>query len=243
MPLNKKQYRKPLIRKYKKSTKKVLKPVKAAPTTMSSVKNLVSKMIIGKKEMKHNDYNVGKVELYHNVATSYMLQLTPNASVVFPQQGDTDNSRNGNQIYLSYQTIRILFGCKLDRLNTKYRVSVIRVRKGGTVASYEDVFDNITGNVLIDPFDTDKVKVLYSKIVQPSGISPIQFDANKEKTAYLKLNIQYKKNVSFLDDTSVHHNLPYDNWLVIQAYDTYGSLITDNIAWCQTFVRTNFKEV
>lgn len=240
MPFKKINYKKkPVVRKTKTTTKKAT----AAPATMSAVKSLMSKMIIAKKEMKHSDYNVGKVELYHNLGTSYMLQLTPSASVVFPSQGDTDNSRDGNEIYLSYQTIRVLFGCKLDRLNTKYRVSVIRVRKGGSVASYEDVFDNITGNVLIDPFDTDKVKVLYSKILQPTGISPTQFDANKEKTTYIKFNIQYKTNVSFIDDTSLAHNLPYDNWLVIQAYDTYGSLVTDNVAWCQTYVRTNFKDV
>ena len=72
-----------------------------------------------------------------------------------PAQGSGDSARTGNDIYGIGWTVRMQLRLPTDRLNGKVRMVILQVPKGyDPGATYTNVFDNVTGHVLLDPINS-----------------------------------------------------------------------------------------
>lgn len=206
-----------------------------------TVRKFIKRVIKGDKETHFVDYNWGKTELYHNSYNTGSFIGKLNGTPNLPSQGDGDSNRTGNDIYARGISCKIMFGAKADRKNTTFRVMVLRTTKGYALTPYGQVFDNQTGNIMLDGADKDRVKVLYDKkhfqkVYVDQGI------AAKEVTFFRKIYIPHKTLYKFYDDGVNDNSYPYDLHLVVMAYDAYGSLTTDNVGYCQVWSRFLFKD-
>lgn len=240
MPLNAK-YRK------KSSTRKRVyrKPIAKSAKTKSLI-NLIKKVSLKQNELKYVDYDHGKTELYHNTHDSFGVVATNFG----PTQGDGDAQRIGNSVQLSGIKFTFMFYSKLDRPNTKFRVIVYSapLNTYPPTTPYSALFDNVTGNVMIDGLDKDVVKVHKNMLVYPKNISANlvgfpEAELAKEVTSFRKLWIPYRTKVRFADDTSSSELTNRSFYVMVMAYDTYGSLAgTDNIGAVQCWQRYYYRD-
>lgn len=240
MPL---RYKKPRYSKksYTKKTNKVAVYKKRAPITSTGIKRLIKSQLLKTTETKYSDYSMPKNELYHNVPM--YLNISNTGLGLFPTQGDTENQRDGNVIYSKGYLFRWICGLKFDRLNTQLRVLIVSAPKGQSLAGYSDYMKNITGNALLDPVDYTKVKVHYQRFIKPKWVNPEgTANSGKELTLYGKIWLPIKERLTFQGTGNTNTQLR-QYALIVMPYDTYGSLVTDNICWFQAFVRHSWKDV
>jgi len=198
---------------------------------------LIRRTVLRVAEPKHTMNAVAKVELYHNTF-SFCLHL--NDSTAMPTQGTGDNMRVGDQINVSGFKIRSLFGQKSDRPNVNFKWYVIEAPKGLS-PSYANFFSNITSNVLLDEVNKDAVKVIRSGSMRPNQAG-LTATGDDEFTFAKKWFIPYKRLYKFGPAAATTaHNQP-EVYLVVFAYDAYGSLITDNIAYIQAIKEVFYKD-
>lgn len=222
---------------YRKSSKKVYK---SKPITKSNVLSIVKKAQLKSAESKFKLRNHGLNTLLHNVVSYYALNIGANC---LPTQGTADGERIGDKINVGGLFVRMMFFQKLDRHNVSFTVRVLKLSPLGST-TYGAIFDNTTGNSLIDQINKDACKVLYSKtikkIINPdlSGVG----GADKEFSFTHKFFIPYRKEYVFQTNNSYSHN-DTDLYLQICAYDTYGTLITDNIANVQILSNLYYKDI
>lgn len=239
MPLNAKYRKKSSTRKrvYRKSSAKSQKT--------KSLINLIKKVSLKQNELKYVDTDHGKTELYHNIHNGIQINATSHG----PAQGDGDAQRIGNSINLSGIKLTFMFYSKMDRPNTKFRVIVYSApyNQYPPAISYASLFDDVTGNVMIDSMDKDVVKVHKNMLVYPKNISAnlVGFpeeEMAKEVTSFRKIWIPYRTKVRFQDDTSTSELTNRSFYVLVMAYDTYGTLTTDNIGAVQCWQRYYYRD-
>lgn len=180
--------------------------------------------------------SVPKFEMYHNQTAI----LTLNANSFMPTQGVGDNQRVGDQINMSGFRLRMLLGQKADRPNVSFRWWIVVAPKGSSY-SYNNWFIPTTSNVLLDDLNKDFVKQLKSGLWRPNeaGLANAGGD---EYTFAKKIWLPYKKLLKFgPGDGLLSHN-DDDIHFIIAPYDAYGTLDTDNIAYCQMAVDIFYRD-
>lgn len=208
---------------------------------------MMKKVILSNTESKRVDYAHTYTAMKHNGGTSglpatFHLNAENNASL-WPLIGDGESNRNGSDIYGVGWTIRMQVNIPQDRLNAKFRCAVIRAVKGSNpVGTYTDMMDNVTGNVMIDPFDKDRVSVVKQFWLSPGKSLNPAVSTGKEITRYKKIFVPLKQTVKFFDDTSLKNSLLYDYYLIMWGYDTYTSLLTDTVGSVQLWQRLTYKD-
>lgn len=207
--------------------------------------NAIKRVNFSMKELKWKDWQQSETTVYHNNTTTgyYSLNLNSGNSTVMPAQGDTTHTRDGNEIYMSGITMRLMVKFFSDRLNGKAIIHVISVPKGQSITPYENVFDNIANNVMLDPYDKDRVKVLARKVIYPGIMNPGVPTTGKEVTRLCKMFIPIKQRVRFTGDTDYTHTMTRDIHLIINAFDSQGSLTTDSVCTVQGFFRTMWRDI
>jgi len=128
-----------------------------------------------------------------------------NGQPTMPIVGGTQQSgRIGDQINVSGFKIRCLFGQKGDHPNVSWRVFCFSVPKDESV-SYNDVFKNITNNVLLDESNGDSTKVVYDKVFRPNQAG-LAATGNDEYTFCKKFWI-HKRTYKFGpgENVNTHH--------------------------------------
>lgn len=210
--------------------------------TVKDVKKIVSKAIIKKAEPKQFNQANATVQLYHNTLLAYTL----NSIVCMPSQGTGDNSRIGDQIHVGGFYIRMLCANKQDRPNVTWKFYILRTPKASAV-TYARLFDNVMSNVLIDNPNKDNCQVLYSKTIKTAErLSYFQGNTTneikRENSFPVKIWLPYKKLYKFQTDNSTTHN-DHDIHLIVFAYDTIGTLETDNIASMQITHTMYYKDL
>ena len=179
--------------------------------------------------------------MLHNNYLSGSFNPVLNGITQLPPQGDGDSNRTGNDILAQGIQLKGMFGCKQDRHNCTFRVLAYKCTKGMSIGSYSSVFDNQTGNVMLDGVDKDRVKVIFDKKVHYKPINPSP--DGKEITIFRKFLIPQKTAYKFYDDGVQDNSYQYDiHTVCFLAYDAYGTLITDNIGYVQCWSRFYFKE-
>lgn len=227
-------------RKFRFSKKTVKRgPVKKRRVLkrVASFAKRVRRVVLKAAEPKHRNYNFGKTEYFHNAYVPHHI----NNSACMPIQGTGDSQRVGDQINLGGFMLRIMLGQKSDRPNVNWQWYVVKVPKGSSYA-YNSWFENITNNVLLDPPNKDFVKVLKSGRYTHNISSLEVGETPKEKTYSKKIWIPYKKLLKFGPaDAQTNHN-DDDLYFILAAYDAYGTLLTDNIAYVQTTLSIYYKD-
>lgn len=207
------------------------------------MRKFVKRVVNRSKETHFVDFFWGKTELYHNSYASPFPCFRAQVNIpsgCLPPQGDGDSNRTGNDIQAKGIQVKCMFGCKQDRHNCTFRVMALRVTKGYDTGPYGNVFDNQTGNIMLDGVDKDRVSVLFDKKVHYKPINPSP--DGKEITVFKKFWIPHNTSYKFYDDGTQSNSYPYDIYFIVMAYDAYGTLTTDNIGYVQTWSRFYFKD-
>jgi hypothetical protein len=237
--------------KYRKKSSKGKRGYRKSSAKSAKTKSLISlikKVSLKQNELKYVDTDHGKTELYHNVHNDFGIIATSFG----PEQGDGDQQRIGNEINLSGIKLTLMFYSKMDRPNTKFRLIVYSAPYNSSKPNlaYNNLFDNVTGNVMIDSMDKDAVKVHKNMLIYPKNVSANltafpEFEANKEVTSFRKVWIPYRTKVRYADNTGSGASTELTNrsfYVLVMAYDTYGTLSSDNIGAVQCWQRFYYRD-
>jgi len=197
----------------------------------------VKRVLLKTCEPKKRSQSIPQRVVRHN-EPSLIHQLNHPGSM--PSQGTGDNERISDQINTSGFRLRLIFGQYADRENVTWQLKVISVPKGSAY-NYSQWYDNVTGNVMLDELNEDFVKI-HKTYTFKTVLSP---DSNntEEFTFVKKIWIPYKKLLKFGPaNAATTHNDGYDWWLLLTAYDAYGTLITDNLGYVLGNVALHYKD-
>lgn len=209
---------------------------------------LIKRTILKMAEPKHKDTTHDIIQLYHNSGSPASGQILHTARPIkdyftMPLQGDNDRERNGDHIWMKGISVKLLLGQKADRMNVTFRVCVLECTSEQEPATYGDLVDAQTGNSMLDSLNTDRGKIVYQKYVKKT-ISP-QLDTYggvRELTHFHKFWIPHKKLIKFSDNSSNNQYSGTRMYLYVFAYDAYGTLLTDNIAYFQAWSRLYYRD-
>lgn len=205
-------------------------------------------------------YSLGyeNVQLYHNTGVAGLtfvgpLHFNPWNLIA---QGTGKQQRVGDTISPRGMSIRLWMANKLDRPNVMYRVMVLVLPKtynnARVTAGSIDIAAPIwtgggNGNYMCLPIDTEKgIKVLYDRVFSnEKGSSNILPGTNKECHIFKKLWIKRRKGSSAIRFESNGAQDILNKPLAVYCipYDSYGTLVTDNIASCAYVTRMYYKDI
>lgn len=174
-------------------------------------------------EPKHKNYNHGLSTFQHDVVKHWVL----NNDAQMPTEGTGDDQRNGDQIYSGGYCLRAMINQFNDRPNVTYKYWVMRTPRDVTY-SYSEFFDNVTGNVLLDPPNKDYVKVLTSGTIKPGA--SVQYLYDRRFTFPFKLWIPHKKLVKFGPADGAIKAVEDKLWFLMVAYDAQDTAALSNVA-------------
>lgn len=237
----------------------------ARRTGQGNFQSRVKKAVLRTAETKYYDVAEENVNLYHNIGYSSTLPVAganPGSMSQFFNpwsdipQGTGRNNRIGDKIYPRGMSIKLWLANKLDRPNVMYRVIVLRCPKSveNTIVTYNNRYPfelatlGSTGNAMLLPLDKDRgFKAYYDKVINnntgySARISGSFLGAESHKM--VRLWIKSKKGANtivFGQSNSGIVNNPL--LLYVIPYDSYGTLISDNIASCSYYMRMYYKDV
>ena len=237
-------FKRKFVNKKKRGTKR--RSNKTATSSRRRLVKLIKTTVKRTVEPKAKNVNFGKGDVYHNSFYS-PLGVPPsgfvahlNDAALMPPQGSRDNERVGDQIYSSGYKLKMLIGQKADRPNVNFRYFVLTVPKGSAI-NYGNWFINTTGNVLLDDPNPDFVKVIRTGYWRPNEAG-LSATGNDEYTFAKRVSFPYKKLIKFGPaDSALTHN-DNDIYFVLLAYDAFGSLGTDNVAYCQMSMELSYRD-
>jgi hypothetical protein len=200
-------------------------------------------------ETKKKEYSYGKIEAYHNADPIYMHL---NNEPMQPDDGVGSTQRIGDVIYQRGFKVKMMLYNKSDRPNLTWQVRVCSVRRGdvsqtaasGTI-SKSQFYRQIAGNALLDDVENARYKVVKSyRFKNPqiqANVTAGAANANEcvtTKSFYVAApqKIEYSLNGNEYPTTG------RDYLLVVDCFDAYGSLVTDNIGAVQCLSTMFYKD-
>lgn len=220
----------------------------------TSLKKTINSVLMKKIETKSLVASGENIQLYHNggaTAGGFSgIVFNPWQAIA---QGAGNNSRIGTEIYPRGMAVRMELFNKLDRPNITYRILVLVIPKiyNGVATSVSfDWRDTVgSGNTLLSWIKPDTgIKVLYDKTIRNEvGFSAIASAVagdqdNKEAHKMLKFYIRSKPGSKLMWDPMGNLiNKPIALYVI--PYDSYGTLITDNIASCALNTKYYWKDI
>lgn len=231
-------------RRYTSRRKRMYRSMKGKGSLVPLIKKTILKMA----EPKHKDTSHSEIQLYHNSgspASGQILHATRAIKDYFtlPQQGDNDRERNGDHIWMQGIAVKLLLGQKQDRMNVTFRIVVLECTSDQEPANYSELVDTLSGNCMLDSLNTDRGKIIYQKYIK-KNVSP-QLDAaggTRELTHFHKFWIPHKRLIKFSDNTTNNQYSGTRMYVYVFAYDAYGTLLADNIAYFQMWSRLYFRD-
>lgn len=204
-------------------------------------RSLVKKIVLATSESKFKDVSFGKTELYHNGGTTFSpANFAITTGSAWPTPGDQRTQRTGDFAYMSGIQLKFMLGHKADRPNVTFRMIVYSSKSGLLATSL--LLDLVTNNVMLDSHrdDIDGRIILDRKFTQPKTNTAL-YDANKECTYFKKIWIPMKRKVRWQDGSNAPVGFD-DMYVAVYAYDAYGTLVSDNIAYMQLWSRICFRD-
>lgn len=206
-----------------------------------------------KNEQKMTNFSNQNVQLYHDASISALggVRLVLN-NMLATTQGVTQYNRVGDAIYSQKINVKLWLSNKLDRPNVMYRIIVL----AGELADMPDG-NGVTGVPLSDPFynsgaintmtgylNRDKFKVIRDQYVQPFGgdYSLEASSTQREHSRLVEFSIPINKMIRYKTDNGTVPEGANCYGLCVIAYDSYGSLLTDNIASFAYSVQHVYKD-
>lgn len=234
----------PFIPRKSRTTKYVRKgykgrrvSTKPSASFATKVKNVIKKQAETKHRIDRLTTPVLGTQVFHNSTTKLADNLLLTA------QGNDDFSREGDMIQPVGVSLKFLVKQEKDRPNVNFKYWVLKF-KGSATAPTGVPFKNVTGNILLDSVDSEKAQVLRTgtwKWPDNYYINPgAQYD--KELTYVRKVWLPLKGRYIYSGDNSLQGR-DYNIALYVSAYDTFGTLITDNICDCIVHKEFYFKDI
>lgn len=245
-------------RSYRRSYRK-----RARTRSRPTLKRRINQILNKKTETKYFDVGSENVQLYHNLGYSAAAPVPgqiPHSMIDFFDPwadiipGTGRQQRVGDKIQPVGMKLKLWLANKLDRPNVIYRVMIVRMPKaiGGTVTAYNNVYpfqtvdQGAVGNHLMLPLDKDKgIKAYYDRLhYVERGISqknPGGAGLESHKTVSLWIKKKNSRPVIYSGGANVIVNSPL--LLYVIPYDSFGTLITDNISSCAMHYRIYFKDL
>lgn len=228
----KKQYRRKAPRKYKSKSKTSL---------VSTVKAIVNRSMNKVVETKAVDYITEAIILNHNVPQTIDNDLFYSSHGVADYAGSqasvgvTFGNRLGDSIYAKAASLKMFFDQYNDRPNLVFRITVLRIKSGANIITpASNAFAHPqTTNYLMAPVDTENLLLYHPAPVvidkrftvnYGTSITPPAKSCHVFKQFFIKINKKLKFNASQPNAVG-----PYTIQVILTAYDSYGSLITDNV--------------
>lgn len=209
-----------------------------------NISRIARQVVLQAAESKEVNCNQGKTELNHNTL-ALVANLNGNSPTYMPTQGNTDNQRNGDRILSRGFKVHVMCGQKYDRPNVTWRIMIVAQKPGAGVLTYNTLFRNVSGNGLLDEINDDDVTVLHQKYWKPAQSTYFSSlagtEVSREYTFTRKIWIPRKKEYKFSQNGGTVHN-DKDIYMYVLAYDAFGSLIADNIAYIQIWTKFLFKD-
>lgn len=230
-------YKRKRSRSRARTTKKRKMPFRRKSFMRRNIARIARSVVLRAAETKTKPHSWGKTELYHN---SLSLVTELNQLQGLPQQGNDDHARNGDSILARGWKVRMLIGNKADRPNVTYRIVVV-ARTTPSTPGYSHIFNNVSGNGLLDNVDKDTNTILYQKYYKPNrGFIDTSETGAREFTIPFRFWLGRKKTYKF--DSAGYLSNDSKVWLCVLAYDAYGTLTTDNIAYIQLWTDFIYKD-
>lgn len=228
----------------------------------SSLKASITQVLMKKTETKYYDIAEENVQLWHNVGASvagpvglplksFSVFFNPWADI---NKGTGRQDRIGDKITPRGMSIKLWIANKLDRPNLMYRIMVIRAPKAvsGAIVGYDNIdwFDaanlGSSNNRMILPLDNDRgAKAYYDKVINlnqgNAGVGGSA--AGKEGHKLVKLWIKRKSSSPIVFDNAANNRIVNNPLLFyVIPYDSFGTLVTDNVASCSYYCRMYYKD-
>lgn len=227
----------------------------------------IKRTILKMAEPKDVPSSWDKEELYHNSGSAGGTQVLPTVWALkdyftLPLQGNTDHQRNGDHIFMNGISVKLLLGQKEDRMNVTFRIVVIECTTDQEPSAYGGtggLFENTSGNVLLDSVNTDRGRIVYQKFIKKnispqlstyhSVLNPLDpaFGApevlqRKELTHTHKFWIPHRRMIKFTDQAANNQYSGTRLYMYVFAYDAYGTLKSDNVAYVQGWSKLYFRD-
>lgn len=236
---------------------------KGRQTFQSRVKRVLMKTA----ETKKYQFADENVQLFHNAGAA-AAAATPSLAQPFNiwagiNKGTNSYNRVGDRIIPRGMKLSIWLANKDDRPNIMYRIIIAKVPKAingvATQQNNVDPFDQIqlgnTGNRMLLNLDRDRgIKALHDKVYTinsgynasnvGTNLAPSPNNIRREAHLYKKFWIKSKRSKPIVYDSTGSNqivNNPLMVWVI--AYDSYGTLLTDNIASLSYYGIIYFKDV
>lgn len=221
--------KRPLRRRRIRRTRRVV------PKTKSGLKSLIKNVALKTCETKKSSHHSENVQLYHN-GTEYRLGLWATAQGTSDPSGMGENERNriGDEILARGCKFRWWISNKIDRPNVMYKVFVFLYNTNYTSMS-DTIFwrgtdgDGATMNRMIDTPNPDRIKLLKSFTVRSGANYSVPENGHEHsylKECWVPFN---NKKVKYRVDGN-NRPMTWDLGFAVVPYDSYGTLVTDNIA-------------
>lgn len=210
-----------------------------------------------KTETKWTDYYSENIQLYHNVGNSVgnIVALNPYGIISDPWKqiavGAARYLRVGDKITPVGMKLNLWLANKNDRPNMIYRIiigyyaSKINPDTGArwNPINNEKIMTVAGGNNLNNMLDPERFRAIKDKIVRiENGVAENAAGAGKETHKKLSFWISRRKRSTIIFDANGSIvNSPLAVFVV--PYDSYGTLVTDNIASCAYNYRLYWKDL
>jgi len=140
-----------------RSFRTVRRRVPAAPRGLSNMRKMIKNVQLSQVETKYNSLSVTSSGMNHDGIYSFPIWGPLNS--VFPGQGIEDNKRVGDRITTSSIKVRLAMDVPWDRKNVKVKLYYLPYNSDqGNPTSYGSLFQNITGNSMLDPINFKRWK-------------------------------------------------------------------------------------
>lgn len=230
--------------KSKSATKRKYRQQKLSVAT---VQKIAKKAVMKVSETKQHLVNFPRASLYHNGGSLGVAGAQFNFTNNLPNNGSGESERLGCEIYPRGIRVTMTITLPYDRLNTSLRIMVLSCPKGyNPLTQYDYLFDSVSNNVMTDPIDTDRVKKIKTMYINASKMfmfNPnIPTGTNKEVTIFRKLWIPFTNKIQFLEQSQTTTSLSRDIIMVAHAFDSWGTLASDIVAYIKVDSKLYFKD-
>lgn len=239
-------YKKYIKKSFKKYARKPFKKYTRRPNTYKLTK-LLKNISLKNAETKYKIQTVENAQLYHNAGTTSTGNYVLLSNLLQTNQGQTQNTRLGDEVVGRGLSIKLWLSAKNDRPNVLFRVILFTTPPDqASSAAPTSLFMGENGNKIIDNITTDRYNVIFNKVIKiKTGDFSLETGATlRESSMFFKkyINLKNRKIVYQVDNGAVPKYSNNCMSIAVIPYDAFGTLTTDNIASCACITKFYFKD-
>ena len=194
---------------------------------------LINKISLRKSETKNTHAINENTQLNHNSPLVDIYHLNTTQSVGDNNTGTSDIAcRVGDEVVARGLSYKFWFANKLDRPNVMYKIVFFKFKSGSTLSSTDPYYSQGTANYMIRDIDTEKFKIvkvvkfnLENNAQRVIGTTFNGAEGHRAVSVWLPMR---NKKIKYENGSGIP--MFEDYGFSVVAYDSFGTLTTDNIA-------------